>query len=359
MKIHQMLPNFSFGDAIGDDTLALQKILRKLGHESTIYAGVIHPYLVDHAKHWKQYRQVSHSDNVLIYHFSVGSEITEYLLDIPDRLVLIFHNITPAHWFYGFSPHMTELAADGLAQLRCLKDRAEAVWADSEFNAEQLRGIGFKHVRVLPIIIDFKRLSIPSNKIFAEQFRSSQATWIFTGRVSPNKCHQDIIQAFSVYKSHVNPHSRLLLVGDVRNCHKYAQTVMDLVRKQGISDVVFTGMIDDDEWAALFRMADLFVCMSEHEGYCVPLLEAMYFDVPIIAYDAGAVAGTLDGAGLLVKEKNPIAIAELADLVITDHEFKNQILSGQQNRLKSYRNTDFCGLVSKRLMDLNVCKSIN
>jgi L-malate glycosyltransferase len=354
MIVHQILPNFSYGDAIGDDTLALQRIFRDLGHESEIYAGVIHPYLVGKASHWKWHRRVSNARNLLVYHFSVGSEIAEYLLDAPDRLALIFHNITPPHWFFGVSPHMTELASEGVEQLAMLKDKTEAAWADSEFNASILREIGYRNVSVLPIIFDFRRLMVRPDPIFVRQHASKQTTWLFTGRVTPNKCHQDIIRAFSVYKKCINPHSRLFLVGDVRNCWRYSDAMIDLVKTLGVPDVLFTGMIDDDQLAAAFRMSDLFICMSEHEGYCVPLLEAMHFDLPVIAFDAGAVSGTMRNAGILLRQKDPVVIAELAHTVLTDTALRAAVIERQRERLKQLEKMDFKALVGERMMELGI-----
>ena len=352
MIIHQMLPNFSYGDAIGDDTLALQRIFRALGHESDIYAGVIHSYLVDNATHWKRHKAVSHADNLLVYHFSVGSEIAEYLLQIPDRLVLVFHNITPPRWFFGVSPHMVELAVDGYEQLKLLRDRTEVAWADSEYNASILRELGYERVEVLPIIIDFSRLELTPNAVFARQWRSSQTTWFFAGRVSPNKCHEDIIRGFKVYKEAVNPHSRLILTGDVLNCARYANGMIQLVRDLHIPDVFFTGMIDDDELAAMFKMADVFVCMSEHEGFCVPLLEAMHYDVPVVAYDAGAVGSTLGGSGVLLKDKHPVNLAGIVDQILTDENLRVRIVNNQRRRLLAYQSADYQAQVAALLAGL-------
>lgn len=341
MKIHQMLPNFSYGDAIGDDTLALQKIFINLGNESRIYAGVIHPYLTDQACHYKMYPVTHESDRLLVYHFSVGSEIVDFINQIPDRLVIIFHNITPPEWFFGVSPHMVELAARGLQQLESLVSRCEIAWADSQYNADILVKIGFQNVHVLPIIIDFNRLNLPVNALFQRTYQSSLTTWMFPGRLTPNKCHQDIIKAFAVYQKCINPHSRLFLVGDMKNCSKYAQAMVDLVRKLGVSNVIFTGMIDDDELVTLYQMTDVFVCMSEHEGFCVPLLEAMYFHVPVIAFDAGAVSGTMGSAGILVRKKSPELVAELADKVINDVIFRTRIVERQDRRIKDVISTDY------------------
>ncbi len=340
MIIHQMLPNFSYGDAIGDDTLALRDIFRSLGHESRIYAGVIHPYLIDQSEHWKLYRRISQADHILIYHFSVGSEITDYLMTIPDRLGIIFHNITPAHWFYGISPQMTELAAQGMIQLRKLKDRTAFAWADSTFNAGILNDIGYRNVEVLPIIVDLSRLSLTPNRVFQTQFASRQRTWLFVGRVSPNKCHQDIIRSFAFYQRHLDPNARLILVGDVRNCWRYADAMSAMVRELGVANVIFTGMVDDDELVALYRMADVFVCMSEHEGFCVPLLEAMVFDVPVIAYKAGAVSETMGDAGIQIHDKNPAVIAEIADLLRRNPSFKEAVVRKQQNHLSAFLAMD-------------------
>ena len=352
MRINQILPNFSYGDAIGDDTLALHKIFQNLGHTSRIYAGVIHPYLSEKAFHWKHYRQVSNENNILIYHFSVGSEIANYLYEIPDRLVLIYHNITPAHWFYGISPHMTELAAEGINQLKELKNRTEAAWADSEFNAEILRSLGYKNVRVLPIIFDFSRFEVQENRIFEEMYYHSGATWLFVGRVTPNKCHEDIIKAFAFYKNTIDPHARIMLVGDTKNCWRYTQNLLDIVKKIGISDIYFTGMIDDDELVSAFKMADLFICLSEHEGFCVPLLEAMHFELPIIAFRAGAVPSTLDGSGILINDKDPRLISEIAHMLNIDSSFRKSIIMHQLRRLNQIQDHDFSSHVEDLLEEL-------
>ncbi|MBN1550599.1 glycosyltransferase family 4 protein [bacterium] len=347
-----MLPNFSYGDAIGDDTLALQKYFKAQGHTSDIYSGVIHPYLLNKAYYWQKYRYVSSKDNILVYHFSVGSEINEYLLDIPDRIILIFHNITPPYWFFGVNPHLVEAVADGVKQLVMLKDRVEVAWADSSFNAEILRDFGYQNVRELPIIIDFSKLNIEASKIFARQYESPLKTWLFTGRLSPNKCQEDIIKAFAVYKKYVNPQSRLILAGEARNNSSYVGALSSLINELKIPDVVLTGLVSDSELVALYRMADVFVCMSEHEGFCVPLLEAMHFDVPIIAYAASAIPGTLDGAGILITDKNPLLIAEIAGLLDRDLSFRKNILNGQRRRLDAYRKIDFQSRISQLLEEL-------
>ncbi|MBN1878488.1 glycosyltransferase [bacterium] len=353
MIIHQILPNLSYGDAIGDDTLALRSIFRSLGYESRIFAGVIHRKLHDEANDWSHYRYVSDPSNILVYHFSVGSEITDYIMSIPDRVIIVFHNITPAHWFFGNSPHMTEVASEGMAELRTLKTRAMTSWADSEYNASILRELGYKNVHVLPIIVELNRLNRTPDAVFSRQWNSTQFTWSFIGRLSPNKCHQDIIRAFAFFKRYLHPHSRLIFIGENRNCWRYTQAMQKLVRTLRTGDVHFTGMIDDSELVAAYMASDVFVCMSEHEGFCVPLLEAMHFDVPVIAYDAGAIRETLGGAGLLLRSKHPAEIAELVDVIRTNPLFREAIIRGQRDRLNQFHSLDLTGRVQELLAGID------
>ena len=119
---------------------------------------------------------------------------------------------------------------------------------------------------------------------------------LFTGRVVPNKKQEDVIEAFYYYKRFIQPKSRLILVGSFAGIDKYHDQLEAYVNKLGLEDVIFTGQIKFDEILAYYQLADLFLCMSEHEGFCVPIVEAMYFNVPVIARDTSAIAWTLAGS---------------------------------------------------------------
>ncbi|MBN1297335.1 glycosyltransferase, partial [bacterium] len=234
---------------------------------------------------------------------------------------------------------------EGMRELVALRDRAVTAWADSEYNASILRAAGYPDVHVLPIIVDMSRLEMAPDPVFERQWRSSQYTWAFIGRVSPNKRHENIIRAYACYKKHIHPHSRLLLIGENRNCWRYTQAMVDRVRSVGVGDVHFTGMVDDAELVAAYRMADVFVCMSEHEGFCVPLLEAMHFDLPVLAYRAGAVPETMGGAGVLLNTRDPVVIAELVEQLRVDTGFRRSVIDGQRRRLAVFRAMDLTGCV--------------
>ncbi|MBN2055195.1 glycosyltransferase family 4 protein, partial [bacterium] len=291
--VHQILPNFSYGDAIGHDTLHLRGLLRKLGYESDIFAGIIHPYLVDEARNYKRYRETASPDNLLIYHFSVGSEVSAFTRKLPDRLVIQFHNITPYHWFAGINPHLWELSVQGEDELRMLAGDATAAWGDSAFNCEIMHGLGYEHTEVLPIIADLDRFDTPPNKLVTAMHGGNGGpVFLFVGRITPNKRHEDIIRAFAYYQRFIDLRARLFLVGEYRCCSKYYHMLQDLIRRLRVSNITFTGMVDFDELVAYYRLADIFLCMSEHEGFCVPLLEAFHTGVPVVAYAAAAVPET-------------------------------------------------------------------
>jgi glycosyltransferase involved in cell wall biosynthesis len=348
--VHQILPNFSYGDAIGDDTLQLRGLLRALGYESEIFAGVIHPYLVGEAHHFRRYREASHPENLLIYHFSVGSEISELVCELPDTLVIIFHNITPFHWFAGVNPHLWELSVEGERELARLADRAAAAWGDSEFNRRWLERLGYAHTDVLPILVDLERFSARPSPVVLRMYPEPVTTFLFVGRVSPNKCHQDLIRAFTFYQRHIDARARMFLVGEHRACRIYYEQLLGLAQRLRTRNLIFTGLVDFDELLAYYRLADVFLSMSEHEGFCVPLLEAMRLDLPVVAYAATAVPETLGGAGVLLHTKDPETVAHLLHEIVRHGDLRRRLIAGQRRRLARYENADYRSRLA-RLID--------
>jgi glycosyltransferase involved in cell wall biosynthesis len=172
---------------------------------------------------------------------------------------------------------------------------------------------------------------------------------LFVGRIIPNKKIDDLIRTFALYQRHLHARSRLLLVGDYRGHERYFDRLQEMVRALGVQEVVFTGHVDDDDLRAAYAAADLFLCLSEHEGYCVPLVEAMACGVPVVAYDAGAVAETLRGGGLLLREKDPATVAEAVHAVLTDVDLRRALLAAQARAVDEVRGTDFRALLLDRL----------
>ncbi|HUL78289.1 MAG TPA: glycosyltransferase family 4 protein, partial [Vicinamibacteria bacterium] len=315
MRVPQLLAALSYGDAIGNEALAIQRQLRAAGHESDIFAELVHPRMAHLARPLREYREVSSPETVCIYHFSIGSAAGRLIHAAPDRLVVIYHNITPARFFLGFHPHLAGLCHHGRRELEAFAPRTELGLGDSEFNRRELETAGFPRTAVLPIVLDLGLYDRTPSPVVRRCFDDGRTNVLFVGRVIPNKRIDDLIRSFAAFQRWLQPRSRLLLVGDSRGFERYLGRLRELARDLGAEEVVFTGHVDDDELYAYYRVADVFLCLSEHEGFCVPLQEAMRFHLPVIAHDAGAVRETLRGGGILLQDKRPELVAELLDRV--------------------------------------------
>ena len=348
-RVHQRLAALSYGDAISNEALAIQRHLRAAGFESDIFAEGVHPRMSRLARPLWQYAQVSSPETVCLFHFSIGSAAARLAYHAPDRLVSIYHNITPAHWFLGFHPHLAGLCHHGRRELAAFAPRTELALGDSEFNRRELEAAGYAKTGVLPIVLDLDLYRRPPSPVVRHLFTDDRTNVLFVGRIIPNKKIDDLVRVFTVYQRSFQPRSRLLLVGDYRGHERYYDRLRQMVRALGVQEVVFTGHVDDDELLAYYAAADVFLCLSEHEGFCVPLLEAMAMDVPVIAYDAGAVAETLQGGGILLRGKPAGETAALVDRLAADPALRASVLGGQRRALQRVRETDFRALRLDRL----------
>lgn len=336
MRIIQMLPTFAYGDAIGNDTLALQDTLRSAGYETEIYADVIDAKLgKDAAKQAEDYRYKE--GDVIFYHLSTGSDLNYKITEYPGRRIVMYHNITPPKFFKGFAPDAEKACADGLRAARYLAKKTDLCIVDSAFNKTDLLAMGYDcPMEVLPILIAFDDYKKEPDKKVIKAYDDDWVNVVFTGRVAPNKCPEDIIAAFYYYKKNIQPKSRLFLVGRYDGMPAYKAQLDVYVKQLGLEDVYFTGHVKFDEILAYYHIADVFVCLSEHEGFCVPLVEAIYFGVPIIAYDSTAIGDTLGGSGLLLQDKSPAIVGEAIHLVAENKELRDRLVMGQKVRLKDF-----------------------
>jgi L-malate glycosyltransferase len=345
MQVHQMLAALSYGDAIGNEALRIQEILRGEGFDSDIFAESVHPEMAGRARKLWDYREISSKDGLLILHFSIGAGVSTYAYHLPDPILLVYHNITPARWFQAFHRHLAGLCYHGRRELEAFVPRVRLALGDSEFNRSELEAVGFHPTGVLPLLLDPARLDAPSNEVVLEMFDDDKTNFLFVGRVIPNKCFHDLIKVFAFYQRYIDRNSRLLLVGEWVGFEKYYEALVRMVDELALKDVVFTGHVDDDDLVAYYEVADLFLCLSEHEGYCVPLVEAFEFGVPVMALDAGAVPETLGGAGVLIREKRIDEIAMMAHAIVTDEELRTKIVDGQDRVLERMAAIDHRALL--------------
>jgi glycosyltransferase involved in cell wall biosynthesis len=348
-RVHQLLAALAYGDAISNEALAIQGHLRAAGFESDIFAEGVHPRMAQRARPLWQYREVSSPETVCLFHFSIGSAAARLIYHAPDRLVAIYHNITPAEWFLGFHPHLAGLCYHGRRELATFAPRTELALGDSEYNRRELEAAGYARTAVLPIVLDLDSYRRPPAPVTRRLYGDGRTNVLFVGRVIPNKKIDDLIRVFGLYQRLFDRHSRLLLVGDYRGHEKYYDRLQELARARHVEEVVFTGQVDDDDLRACYASADLFLCLSEHEGFCVPLLEAMAFGVPVVAYDAGAVRETLRGGGVLLRDKEPAVVAGLLHRLITDDRLRARVLETQERAMAAVRATDFGALLRDRL----------
>jgi glycosyltransferase involved in cell wall biosynthesis len=350
-RVHQLLAALAYGDAIGDEALAIQRHLRGAGFASEIFAERVHPRMGHLARPLWQYPEVSGPDTVCVYHFSIGSAAGRMIYHAPDRLVAIYHNITPAHFFLGFHPHLVGLTHHGRRELAAFAPRTELGLGDSEYNRRELEEAGFRRTGVLPIVLDLARYRRAPSLVTGRLFDDGRTNLLFVGRIIPNKRIEDLIAAFAAYRRR-DPRSRLLLVGDHRGHERYYARLGERAAALGLAlgeDVVFTGHVEHDDLLACYASSHLFLCLSEHEGYCVPLLEAMVFRLPVVAYDAGAVRETMGGAGVLLPDKDPQVVAEVLWRLRVDAALRRAVLVSQERALAALERTDFGALVRERL----------
>lgn len=339
MKIINMLPVLAFGDAVGNDTIAVHNSLKNAGYESMIMAAVIDDRLEkDTAVRADDLSNINPED-VVIYHLSTGHELNRRFAKLNCRKIIKYHNITPPEFFYGYQYDAMKNCVEGYRDAYALRSTAQLAFADSAYNREQLINMGYQcEIDVLPILIPFEDYKKEPDRELMDSLNDGRTNIIFTGRIVPNKRQEDVLLAFCYYQKYYNPQSRLILVGNYEGMEVYYESLRAYADKLGLTDVVFTGHISFAKILAYYRSADLFLCMSDHEGFCVPLVEAMLFDVPVIAKNTSAVGDTLGGAGILLPSKDAGMAAGMMNRVLTDKTLQRTIQNNQRERLLHFQH---------------------
>lgn len=341
-QIHQILPYFAYGDAIGNQVLELRRLLQSWGYTSEIFAENWDPRLARECRSYREYHRQSHKDNLLILHYSTGGEANRFVLTVPDHVVIYYHNITPSRFFYWVNGAVAREVHQARRELRSLAGKFPAI-AASPYNAQELQSMGFTVLGVAPYILTLDRLDAGlqnhGGAEIKQRFANPQTTdWLYVGRLAPHKCVHDIIKAFYYYHTWITPESRLLLVGGAGGTESYVDELKRLTERLDLGEsVVFAGHYGaGDGLGAFYQLADLYVCMSEHEGFCIPLIEAMYYSLPVLAYASTSVPSTLGTAGVMIREKEYPTIAEIAHEIITSDSLRSRLVEGQRARLTAF-----------------------
>ncbi len=342
-EVHQVLATLGYGDAIGNEVLGIQRVLRAAGFQSEIFVETADPRLEELTLDYRELPDFSRPGNLLVHHFSIGSRASRLAYALPDRMMLVYHNITPPEYFIDVHTLLVQLCFMGRRELGAYVGRADLAVGDSEFNRRDLEELGFRETGVLPVVPDFSHLDGSSNPFVARAFDDEWTNILFVGRVIPNKKIEDLIRAFHGYRSLFNPRSRLLIVGAFSGFEWYLAMLHELSAKLGADHVHFVGHVSNAELKAYYEVADLFLCASEHEGFCVPLVEAFYMGIPVLAYAATAVPATLDGGGVLYTAKDPWRVAALIEALVSEQPLRAAVLAAQDAALDRLQKQDFAG----------------
>ena len=353
-RVHQVLATLGYGDAIGHEVLGIQRVLESAGYESQIFVETADRRLEHLTTDYRDMVGAIAPEDVLIHHFSIGSRASRTAYALPGRMALVYHNITPPEYFLGVHKDLVKLCFRGRRELTAYVPRCELALGDSEYNRQELAGLGFPRTAVLPVIPDFTHLDLEPNTMTAGAFDDGWTNILFVGRVIPNKKFEDVIRAFHVYRTRYNPRSRLLLVGSYGGFEKYLTMLHGLIARLGTPDVHFLGHVSNEELTALYDVADLFLCASEHEGFCVPLIESFYKQVPVLAYAATAVPATMDGGGVLYDTKDPFDVARLMAAILDDLDVEEAIVASQDAALARLLDQDFAGTLLRFVDNIRV-----
>jgi glycosyltransferase involved in cell wall biosynthesis len=329
--IAQFLPNLAYGDAISNEAIWIRDQLRGAGFNADIYVQFIDPRVANECRLFSP--DALRRSDAAIYHHSIGTDITPHLVDYRGPKYLIYHNITPGEYFEEYRPEFARILHRGRADLPLLAKHFRNSVGDSAFNAAELARHGFDSPGVLPLAIDPGKWAFRPDPATMDQMQDGRTNILFVGRFAPNKKQDHLLAAFSYYLQH-DADARLILVGKPEHEDPYVTFLLQLVHEHGLENsVVLPGSISDAQLSAYYRTADLFWSMSEHEGFCVPLIESMWFDVPIFAFKASAVPETLGDAGLTFSSKeDPAELAAFAHLLIEDNETRQKLIGAQRKR---------------------------
>lgn len=339
MRIIQLLDALDYGDGVSNDVIHQHELLDEMGVENQIYSKWYNERVSNYTREIDTYRP--EADDLVLYHFSGKTFIIDQVSEYPGKRILRYHNVTPPAFFKDSNPQAYQNCKEGLEQLCAHLGRFDGFCADSPFNRSDLisYGASLDAVDVLPIAMDLERLdSVRETPALAEQLRKRPYI-LFVGRVAPNKCFEDILSAFETYYRYYDQETMLYLVGNCQQSDSYTASIMEQVsRLHAKEKIVFTGKVSDEDLYTYYRGASAFLCMSEHEGFCIPLLEAMVFDIPVIAYDSCAVPDTMGGSGILLRKKDPALTAGLLHELMTDASLRENILAKQRENVALYRH---------------------
>jgi L-malate glycosyltransferase len=333
MRIHQLLSGAGPYDAITSEAVSFRARFTGWGWDGKDYAVHVAPGLNGHIRMLGRFKPKP--DDILLLHHSAGAPRLRELLALPNRKLLLYHNVTPAWWFWEHAPNVAVQCAVGREQLPALVRSVEVAAADSAFNAAELEALGAPRTAVIPLLVDYGRLGPSPPPSLSGPSPPTAPTILFVGRLSPHKHQEEVIRAFSHYRRHRAADARLVLVGDPISS-RYLDFLRNLAETLAPGAVSIESGLSNAELGERYRAAHVFLCLSAHEGFCIPIMEAFSQGLPVIARPAGAIPETTGDAAILVDDPDLAVVSELLHLAVTDTELRAELRRRGEARLALY-----------------------
>jgi glycosyltransferase involved in cell wall biosynthesis len=339
-EVHQFVHSYVDHDGTSTHARHLQRIIRGLGIRSEVYAGEWRGEK-SKATFFRDYASSAAPDRTwLLYHLATASPMAAYLKDRPEHVAMNYHNVTPYNFMAPWEPAVAPELEIARQQLKSLSQKTELAVAASNYSEIELREAGFRNTMTAPILFDPADFSNSPDQKLLDKLRKAKdaggADWLFVGRITPHKCQHQIVQAFAIYQRLYDPNARLHLVGGLSS-HRYWSVLNQYIERLELQNSVFvTKGVSDAALGAYYAAADVFICLSEHEGFGVPVLEALHNDLPVIAFDAAAVGETLGDGGLVLSDKSPSTVAVAAHRVLTDDGIRSAMVRAGRERLQDF-----------------------
>ena len=332
--IHQLVPRLAWGDAVGNQVRYLRELLRSWGHASEIYADQWDEEYREQVRPARDYPREADADSVLLIHHSYESRLVPLIKRSPGRKALVYHNVTPARLLEGFERKVAAGCVAAREELLALRPLVECAFAYSRFSAEELVAGGFPHVSVLPFAVDWRTFDVAPDPTLRAELDDGCANILFVGRAVPSKRVDDVLRVFTAYQRLYQRRSRLLVAGYLNRDSPHGAWLLGLREVLGPERVLLLGRVSAAQLSACFSVATAYLSMSQHEGFGVPLLEAMYRGVPVVAYGAAAVPETMAGAGLTTLSADPVEVAQLLAVLERQPGLRAQVVEAQRARLR-------------------------
>lgn len=345
--VFQFIPDYAARTAIGTHTMEVAALLRAMGVTTHLYVDRARDVRKGEATPFREFRSRPGQPTVLLYHLSTGSGVAEYLAEQPEPLVVNYHNITPTPLIQSWEPLLAGDLQAGRRQLRLLGPRTTLGVADSAYNRAEMVDAGYDPARLttVPVLVDYEALGGDEDRALSARLTREHggggSTWLFVGRRAPSKAQHRLIAALAVYRRLYDPYARLYLVGESTSVH-YQGALPAYAARLGVADAVtITGSVPQRQLVSYYRTADVFVSASEHEGFGIPLVEAMWHGLPVVTLGGSAVTDTVDGAGLVVDadpggHAPPAVVAAAVHRVVADATLRAALVEAGRTRAATF-----------------------